>query len=47
MDTSSPVADGYFEQAPFAFDGTIERLHFKNLSDRKQETTGVPDDGRA
>ena len=31
MDTSSPVADDYFEQAPFAFNGTIERLHFKNL----------------
>jgi arylsulfatase len=33
MDTSSPVADDYFEQAPFAFNGTIERLHFSNLGD--------------
>ena len=36
MDTNSPVADDYFEQAPFAFNGTIERLHFSNLQDRKQ-----------
>ena len=33
MDTSSPVADDYFKQAPFAFNGTIERLHFSNLGD--------------
>jgi arylsulfatase len=33
MDTSSPVADDYFEQAPFAFNGTIERMHFSNLAE--------------
>lgn len=33
IDTSSPVADDYFEQAPFAFNGTIERLHFSNFGE--------------
>jgi hypothetical protein len=32
MDTSSPVADDYFEQAPFRFEGTLKRLHFVNLN---------------
>jgi len=31
IDTASPVADDYFEEAPFPFNGTIERLHFVNL----------------
>jgi arylsulfatase len=31
LDTSSPVADDYFDKAPFAFNGTLKRLHFKNL----------------
>lgn len=31
MDTNSPVADDYFEQAPFAFNGTIHMLRFENL----------------
>ncbi|MBK5097469.1 MAG: arylsulfatase [Gemmatimonadetes bacterium] len=31
MDTSSPVADAYFDQAPFRFNGTIVRLYFENL----------------
>jgi arylsulfatase len=30
-DTASPVADAYFDQAPFAFEGTLKRLHFENL----------------
>jgi len=30
-DTGSPVADGYFDLAPFRFSGTIVRLHFENL----------------
>ena len=30
-DTSSPVADEYFEKAPFAFEGKLKRLYFKNL----------------
>jgi len=31
MDTGSPVADAYFDDAPFPFEGTLERLHFRNL----------------
>ncbi len=30
-DTSSPVADGYFDKAPFNFEGDLKRIHFKNL----------------
>jgi arylsulfatase len=29
MDTNSPVADAYFDRAPFAFNGTLRRLHFE------------------
>jgi hypothetical protein len=25
------VADDYFDQAPFEFEGTLKRLHFKYL----------------
>ena len=32
LDTNSPVADDYFDKAPFAFTGTLKRLHFKHLS---------------
>jgi arylsulfatase len=31
MDTSSPVANDYFDKAPFRFEGTLKRLHFKYL----------------
>jgi arylsulfatase len=31
VDTNSPVANDYFDRAPFAFEGTLNRLHFKNL----------------
>lgn len=31
MDLNSPVADDYFDKAPFKFEGTLKRLHFKNL----------------
>ena len=31
LDTSSPVADDYFDKAPFKFEGTLKRLHFKYL----------------
>jgi len=31
MDTASPVADDYFDKAPFTFEGTLKRLHFKYL----------------
>jgi len=29
MDTNSPVADAYFDRAPFAFNGKLRRLHFE------------------
>lgn len=32
MDTGSPVADAYSKSAPFAFEGTLKRLHFENLA---------------
>jgi arylsulfatase len=31
MDIGSPVADDYFDKAPFAFEGTLKKLYFKNL----------------
>ena len=31
MDTASPVADDYFAKAPYKFEGTLKRLHFKYL----------------
>jgi arylsulfatase A-like enzyme len=31
MDLNSPVADAYYDKAPFEFEGTLKRLHFKNL----------------
>jgi arylsulfatase len=43
MDTSSPVADAYFDRAPFAFEGTLERLHFENLAS-KVAIPVIPDD---
>ena len=30
MDTSSPVANDYFDRAPFEFTGRLVRLHFQN-----------------
>ena len=44
MDTSSPVADDYFDKAPFKFDGTLKRLHFKYLPVEKAAFVGSPDD---
>ena len=35
MDTCSPVADDYFEKAPFKFAGKLKRLYFKNLQAEK------------
>ncbi len=32
VDTNSPVADDYYQRAPFAFEGTLKRLHFANLA---------------
>jgi len=31
MDTLSPVANDYFDMAPFPFEGTLKRLYFQNL----------------
>jgi hypothetical protein len=36
MDTSSPVANNYFDKAPFKFEGTLKNLHFSNLGQGKQ-----------
>jgi len=43
-DTSSPVADDYFEKAPFSFEGTLRRLHFKNLQEERPAFKRSPDD---
>ena len=43
-DTCSPVADAYFERAPFAFEGTLQHLHFKNLRDPRPGLPRSPDD---
>jgi arylsulfatase len=43
MDTSSPVADAYFDKAPFEFEGRLARLHFENLAPRAAIPV-VPDD---
>jgi len=32
LDTSSPVANDYFDKAPFRFNGRLVRLHFRNLN---------------
>jgi len=44
IDTSSPVADAYFDKAPFAFQGTLKRLHFENLQAERPAFTRSPDD---
>jgi arylsulfatase len=44
MDTSSPVADDYFDKAPFKFEGTLKKLHFKNLPVEQPAFVGSPDD---
>jgi arylsulfatase len=44
MDTSSPVANDYFDRAPFVFNGEIKRIHFENLVPEELEVQVVPDD---
>ena len=44
MDTCSLVADACFEKAPFAFEGKLKRLHFKNLQDERPAFERSPDD---
>jgi arylsulfatase len=43
MDTSSPVANAYFDKAPFEFEGKLERLHFEYLA-QKVALPVIPDD---
>ena len=43
-DTSSPVANDYFDRAPFDFEGTLKRLHFRNLRAERVVLPGLPDD---
>ncbi len=43
-DTSSPVADDYFEKAPFPFEGKLKRLYFKNLQGERPAFKRSPDD---
>jgi hypothetical protein len=44
MDTSSPVANDYFNKPPFKFQGTLKQLHFKNLPVEQPAFVGSPDD---
>jgi arylsulfatase len=44
MDTSSPVADDYFDRAPFEFEGKLKRLHFKYLPVEQPAFMPSPDD---
>jgi arylsulfatase len=44
VDTSSPVADAYFDNAPFAFEGTLKSLRFKNLQAARPAFPRSPDD---
>jgi arylsulfatase len=44
MDTSSPVANDYLDKAPFAFEGTLKKLHFANLQAERSALPVVPDD---
>lgn len=44
MDTGSPVANDYLDKAPFKFEGTLTRLHFKNLVEENNVFLPLPDD---
>jgi arylsulfatase len=44
MDTSSPVANDYFDRAPFKFEGTLGRLYFRNLEGGDPGFMPRPDD---
>jgi arylsulfatase len=44
MDTSSPVANDYFDRAPFEFEGNLKRLYFKNLPAGDPGFMPSPDD---
>jgi hypothetical protein len=42
--TPSPVADDYFDKAPFAFEGTLKKLHFAYLDAERAALPVMPDD---
>jgi hypothetical protein len=44
LDTCSPVADDYFDKAPFKFEGTLKRHHFENLQEERPAFNRSPDD---
>jgi arylsulfatase len=44
MDTCSPVADGYFDEAPFKFEGKLKQIYFKNLQNERPAFKRSPDD---
>jgi arylsulfatase len=44
MDLNSPVADDYYDKAPFKFEGSLNKLHFRNLQAERTVLPGVPDD---
>jgi arylsulfatase len=44
MDTCSPVADGYFAEAPFKFEGQLKQIYFKNLQNERPAFKHSPDD---
>jgi arylsulfatase len=44
IDTCSPVANDYFEKAPFKFEGTLKRLYFENLQEKRPAFKRSPDD---
>jgi hypothetical protein len=44
LDTCSPVADDYFDKAPFKFEGTLNRLYFKYLPVEQPAFVGSTDD---
>jgi arylsulfatase len=44
MDTNSPVANDYFDKPPFKFEGTLKRLSFKNLLQKKAAFAPSPGD---
>ena len=44
MDTCSPVADGYFDEAPFKFEGKLKQIYFKNLLEERAAFKRSPND---
>lgn len=41
--TSSPGTNGSFDWSPFAFEGTLKKLSFKNLPVEQPALVGSPD----